>query len=132
MPFKAVVLAFEEAINQTENLVTKYSSSSRPPFNPEMIPSRERFLHRRIKLLNNILRWRKFTDERFGVGLLVGKLVDGCILRVADGSWDVGGAEIVKQVRFVPTLSFWFSLVVQVATMLPAELISSGVKNRIQ
>ena len=67
-----------------------------PAFNPEAIPGRRRFLSRRVKLLRNVLRWRKYAGELFGLGLLIRRLVEGCILGVAEGGWDVGGQEILQ------------------------------------
>ena len=47
----------------------------------------------------NLVRWRKCTGELFGVGQLITRLVDGCMVDVADGGWDVGGEELLRKVR---------------------------------
>ena len=92
------MLSFQAAIVETETLLAKYKTAQQsvPAFNPEAIPGRRRFLSRRVKLLRNILRWRKCCGERFGLGLLIGRLVEGCILNVAESGWDVGGQEISR------------------------------------
>jgi hypothetical protein len=97
---KSVVKIFRTVITETEALVAEYTSRSRPTtsFNPEAIPARRRFLARRVKLLKNLLRWRKYTGDKFGEGLLVERLVEGCVLGVAEGGWEIGGEEIVRKV----------------------------------
>ena len=136
MLFKAVLSTFEKAISETESLLAKYVAvaPSAPAFNPEAIPSRTRFLMRRLKLLNNIVRWRKFTGERFGVGQLLGRIVQGCMLAVADSGWEVGGANVLRKVGYsylpggVAELSTISS---QAAALLPPELISPEVAIRL-
>ena len=96
------MLSFQAAIIETETLLAKYKTAQQsiPTFNPEGIPGRRRFLSRRVKLLKNILRWRKYTGERYGLGLLIVRLVEGCILGVAESGWDVGGEEVSRIVSF--------------------------------
>ena len=95
-----MILSFQAAVVETETLLAKYKSTQQSvfAFNPEAIPGRRRFLSRRVKLLRNVLRWRKYTGEGFGLDLLIGKLVEGCILSVAESGWDVGGEEISRMV----------------------------------
>ena len=45
-----------------------------------------------------MLRWRRYTEERFGVGALVERLVEGVILYAAEGGWEVGGADLAGKV----------------------------------
>ena len=92
------MLSFQAAVVETESLLARYkiAQKSVPAFNPEAIPGRRRFLSRRVKLLRNILRWRKYTGERFGLGMLISRLTEGCILEVAESGWDVGGEEISR------------------------------------
>ena len=131
MLLKSVISAFDKSISETEILVEKHLTISRPsPFDPAVIPARKRFLARQIKLLDNLLKWRKFNDERFGVGILVTRLVDACILRIAEGGWDVGGQDVVRQVG-VFCFPVAQSLFHYVSTMLPPELMSSSIKNRL-
>lgn len=98
MLLKSIHTAFQAAVTETESLVEQYTSSSHPRFDPESIPARRRFLARRVKLLRNLIRWRKFTGERFGVGALATRILKGCVLPIAEGGWEVGGEEIVKKV----------------------------------
>ncbi|KAF9026128.1 GCFC-domain-containing protein [Hymenopellis radicata] len=101
MLFKSVINLFDQAASLA--------------FNPESIPARRRFLARRVKLLRNLIRWRKHTGERFGVGQSISRLVDGPLLSVAETGWDVGGQEIMKQV----------------SSMIPEELVSSTLRTRL-
>lgn len=90
---------FEEAVADAEQHLNKYFSvAAGPSFNPEIIPARRRFLARRVKLLVNLLRWRKFMGDHHGVGLLITRIVDDCVLKAAESGWDVGGEDIAKKV----------------------------------
>ncbi|KAG6827182.1 hypothetical protein H0H92_012892 [Tricholoma furcatifolium] len=113
---KAIVTTFQTAVSDTEALLARFKAVRRgpPAFNPEAIPARRRFLARRVKLLRNMLRWRKHTGERFGIGALVTQLVEQCVLDVAETGWEVGGEDISRTVL----------------TMLPDELIPSALKDR--
>ena len=94
-----MVHAFQAAVNDTEILLPKYTSlSGTQGFDPEAIPARRRFLARRVKLLKNMLRWRKFTGEMFGLDRLVSRLIENCFMSVAEGGWDVGGEETARMV----------------------------------
>jgi len=97
---KSVYTIFANEASITELLLAPYLSLNHPPFNPESIPARQRFLARRMKLVQNIVRWRKYTGERFGIGELATRLVIRCIVPVADSGWDVGGEESVRKVSF--------------------------------
>ncbi|KAF8158053.1 nineteen complex-related protein 2-domain-containing protein [Crassisporium funariophilum] len=111
---KSVMAAFQKAIGETEASLAKYQTAHQPlpAFNPQAIPARRRFLARQVKLLRNLMRWRKYTGERFGVGLLVGRVVEG-VMGVAEGGWDVGGEEVARVV----------------ANILPVELTPYQLKH---
>jgi len=100
------------AIHDTETCLTKFRGAHDvlPGFNPDSIPTRLRFLIRRVKLLKNLLLWRKYKD-RYGIDVLVGRLVDVCIVEVAQGGWTVGGLDIVRQV------CHFFRLVLRIVLM---------------
>ena len=97
---KSVIANFEKAIIGTEELLVKFNSvqQSITPFDPDSIPARQRFLARRVKLLKNMLRWRKYTGERFGLGMLMSILVERCVSGVAESGWEVGGEDVAKTV----------------------------------
>ncbi|KAJ7677425.1 nineteen complex-related protein 2-domain-containing protein [Mycena rosella] len=96
---KSVLIAFQTAIADTEKLVEKYKlSASAGGFDPASIPARTRFLNRRMKLLRNIIKWRKYTGDRFGIGESISRLVDGSICGIARDGWD-GGQMFIEQVR---------------------------------
>lgn len=76
-------------------------------FDPQSIPARRRFLVRRLKLLTNLIKWRKHTGERFGLGETVTLLILRCLLPVSERGWEVGGEEILRKVRSGSELSFF-------------------------
>lgn len=98
---KSVYTVFDRATLQTEELIarSKDAAPRQPVFDPEAIPARSRFLARRIKLVQNLMRWRKFTGEMLGAGEMASRLVDGCIRSVAEEGWDVGGEAAMQKVR---------------------------------
>lgn len=98
MLLKSVYTIFANEVSLTESVVAPYLFLNSPPFNPESIPARQRFLTRRLKLVQNLIRWRKFTGERFGIGQLATKLIDRCIMPVAETGWEVGGEEYMRKV----------------------------------
>ncbi|KAL0570505.1 hypothetical protein V5O48_011451 [Marasmius crinis-equi] len=116
---KSVVSCFDKAISESEAQLLRYTSTAgarpAPSFDPESVPSRQRFSTRQLKLLSNLLKWRKATGERFGIGQLVTRLVDGIIVVVADSGWEVGGADVVQTV----------------SGMLPPDLITQGIRSRV-
>ncbi|KAI5896867.1 uncharacterized protein SCHCODRAFT_02491843 [Schizophyllum commune H4-8] len=113
---KAVITVFQRAVASAEGLLVQYKAHGYSrPFDPEAIPARRRYIARHVKLLQNMLRWRRYTEERFGVGALVERLVEGVILYAAEGGWEVGGADLAGKVR----------------DMLPKELVSAGLRARL-
>jgi len=96
-----VLSRFRIAIEETEALLQKVAEAKLgpAPFDPEAIPARKRFLNRRLKLLRNLWRWRKYTGEKIGVDTLLKRLVEGGIMKVSQEGWDVGGKEVAQQVR---------------------------------
>jgi GC-rich sequence DNA-binding factor len=103
MLLRSILARFESAIAHTEAHVSRYRSVARlaPAFDPESIPARRRFLAKRVKLLQNLMRWRKHTGERFGIGSLATRLVDSCVVDFAQDGWEVGGDEFARRVRIV-------------------------------
>lgn len=91
---------FQSAVAESEGLLAPHKDARHRPagFDPEAITARRRFLARRVKLLRNLLRWRKYAGDRFGLGLLVGRLVEASILEMAKGGWEVGGEEVARKV----------------------------------
>ncbi|KDQ09945.1 hypothetical protein BOTBODRAFT_36752 [Botryobasidium botryosum FD-172 SS1] len=101
---KAVIQTFRTAVSESATALQPWLSSSLPPaFDPASIPARRRYLTRQLKLLANLVRWRKHTGDRFGAGELLQRLVEEVMLPVARSGWDVGGQEIMqKAVKALP------------------------------
>jgi hypothetical protein len=98
MLLKSVFTVFQRAVNSAESTLAPYLSLNQPKFDPESIPARKRYLVRCSKLVNNIVRWRKYAGERFGIGVLLTRLLENCMLPVAESGWDVGGEEVMRKV----------------------------------
>ncbi|KAI0087050.1 nineteen complex-related protein 2-domain-containing protein [Irpex rosettiformis] len=112
---KSVFVVFQRTVASVETAVTPYLSTNNPRFDPEAIPARRRYLNRCSKLLLSMTRWRKFTGERFGIGMLMTNLSTNCMLPVAESGWEVGGEEIIRKV----------------ASTLPKELLSGAIQARL-
>ncbi|KAI0916948.1 hypothetical protein AcW2_007207 [Taiwanofungus camphoratus] len=95
---KSVFNTFRAAVESTGTLLSSYLALDSTRFDPEAIPARRRFLTRRYKLLRNLIQWRKYTGERFGIGQLAMTLVDNDMLSVASSGWEVGGEECMRKV----------------------------------
>ena len=98
MLLKSAYAVFKQAVDSSEFVLAPYLTMNNPRFDPEAIPARRRYLVRRIKLLVNMIRWRKYLGERFGIGLLIETLSTKCMLPVAESGWDVGGEECMRKV----------------------------------
>ncbi|KAA1469958.1 GCFC-domain-containing protein [Dentipellis sp. KUC8613] len=112
---KTVVDTFKESFVESYRLEKQYLDLNQSRFDPEAVPARRRLLTRQRKLLTNILRWRRYTGEQFGIGELVTKLVENCMMPIAESGWDVGGEESLRKV----------------AAAIPAELIPWQLKARL-
>jgi len=95
---KSVHTVFDSAISNAEVLLAPFVKLNRPRFDPEAAPARQRLLSRAIKLLENMLRWRKYASDKHAVGRVCGRLVNDCILPIAESGWEVGGERKVRQV----------------------------------
>lgn len=98
MFLKSALAPFRTAVTDMENALAPFLALNQPRFDPEAIPARRRVLTRQRKLLSNILRWRKYTGDLFGIGQLATRLVENCVLPVAESGWEVGGEECVQKV----------------------------------
>ena len=98
MLLKSVFTVFQNAVDAEKALLAPYLDLNRPRFDPEAIPARKRYINRRIKLIEAIVRWRKYTGDQFGVGELVKQTIDEILIPVAEGGWEVGGKECLKKV----------------------------------
>lgn len=102
----AVVTVFQQAVTAAERLLAPYLVLVNPRFDPEAIPARRRLLARYSKLLHCLLRWRKYTGERFGIGEAATRLVGECMVPVAETGWEVGGEERMRKVGRVSPFPF--------------------------
>jgi hypothetical protein len=89
-----------------------FLAHNKAKFDPDAIPSRKRVLSRQVKLLQNLLRWRKYVGELYGIGELCSKLVGDVIVPIAQTGWEVGGEDAVRKVSvdiygYLPNLLPW-------------------------
>lgn len=100
---KACITPFRKAVDEAQGQLAPYQAQgqlSAPTFDPESVPARARYLSRMSKLLGNIVLWRKYTGEKFGVGELIERLLGKVMLPVAESGWEVGGEGALRKVGF--------------------------------
>ena len=73
-------------------------------FNLRNIPAWKRSLV--LQSLAIISRWRKYSGERFGIGMIMTNLVSNCMTPVAESGWDVGGEERMRKVSISPLMNY--------------------------
>ncbi|KIY62847.1 hypothetical protein CYLTODRAFT_494369 [Cylindrobasidium torrendii FP15055 ss-10] len=112
--YKAVQTCFDRAVADVQTLQSAQGSGM-SGFNPDGLPARKRYLARRLKLLRNLLRWRKHIGDTYGVGRTVEVLLEDVMLPVANSGWEVGGEDVMRQV---------------LAT-LPEELVPQVLRTRL-
>ncbi|RPD62638.1 GCFC-domain-containing protein [Lentinus tigrinus ALCF2SS1-7] len=95
---KSVHTVFSEAVEATETTLAPFLELNQPRFDPAAIPARRRFLTRRYKLLRNLLQWRKYAGDRYGLGTLATRLVGSSMMPVAESGWEVGGEDTMRKV----------------------------------
>ena len=98
MILKSVHTVFESATSNAEDLLAPFVKLNHPFFDPEAASARQRLLSRAVKLLENMLRWHKYAGDKHAVGRLCVRLVNNCILPIAENGWGVGGERKVRQV----------------------------------
>lgn len=89
---------FENAAIAAETLLSPFIRFNNPQFDPEGIAARRRLLTRASKLLDMMLRWRKYTGEKLGLGQLCVRFVNNYVLPISRSGWEVGGEEKARQV----------------------------------
>ena len=99
MLLKSAYTVFAAAVAATEASLSPFLELNQPRFDPAAIPARRRFLTRRYKLLRNLLQWRRYAGDKYGLGALATRLVTSSMLPVAETGWEVGGEEIIRKVR---------------------------------
>ncbi|KAJ1303381.1 hypothetical protein OPQ81_011573 [Rhizoctonia solani] len=98
----ACIEPFRKAVDELQTQLAQYQLGA-AVFDPEGIPARIRYLAKVSKLVANLVAWRKYTGEKFGVGELIERTLGKVMLPIAEGGWDVGGQEILrKTVATVP------------------------------
>ena len=95
---KAPYIVFQSAVAKLEEATVPHLTLNKPRFDPEAIPARRRYLARARKLLDNMLRWRKYAGGRYDLGAIVTTLLTKCIVPVAESGWEVGGEDVLRKV----------------------------------
>ena len=97
---KSVYTVFNAAVTETETTLAPFLELNQPRFDPQAIPARKRILTRQYKLLRDILQWRKYAGDRYGLGNLATRLAASSMLPVAESGWEVGGEDMMRKVCF--------------------------------
>ncbi|KAF9221600.1 hypothetical protein BS17DRAFT_711194 [Gyrodon lividus] len=98
MILKSVHSIFDGTTSDLEALLAPFVGFNRPLFDPEAIGARQRLLTRVSKLLEIMVRWRKYAGKKSAVGQVCTRLVNNYVLLIAESGWEVGGELKVRQV----------------------------------
>lgn len=98
MVLKSVYTTFENVVIAAESLLSPFIRYNNPQFDPEGIAARRRLLTRASKLIDMMLRWRKYTGKKLGLGQLCVRFVNNYFLPISRSGWEVGGEEKARQV----------------------------------
>ncbi|WVQ79421.1 hypothetical protein IAT38_001518 [Cryptococcus sp. DSM 104549] len=96
---KAILLVFHNhliSLSTTIASVTVASALPPPAFDPASRPAMERYVRRRIKLLKNMLLWKREAPQE--IRELVIRLVGEVLRPVLGRTWEGGGKEMAAQV----------------------------------
>ena len=97
---QTVAHGFRKVITTTREQVKRFAGtdgSRATGFQPESPSARLQFMIRTARLLTNLLRWRRYTKERHGLGLLCGEILNDILLPLARGGWEVGGGDALRK-----------------------------------
>ncbi|KAG2342161.1 hypothetical protein BDR05DRAFT_1001119 [Suillus weaverae] len=97
MILKAVYSVFERSVSASESLIAPFVAINRPVFDPDAIAARRRLLRHASKFLDTLIRWRKYTGEKLGIGDLCIRHMNNIVLPIAESGWEVGGEEITRE-----------------------------------
>ncbi|CEL62527.1 GC-rich sequence DNA-binding factor 2 OS=Homo sapiens GN=GCFC2 PE=1 SV=2 [Rhizoctonia solani AG-1 IB] len=92
----ACIEPFRKAANELQVQLGEYNLGM-AVFDPEGVPARTRYLAKVSKLVANLVAWRKYTGEKFGVGELIERVLSKVMLPIAEGGWEVGGEGILRK-----------------------------------
>ncbi|CAE7116046.1 unnamed protein product, partial [Rhizoctonia solani] len=71
----ACIVPFRKAVDELQSQLGTYSLGA-GTFDPEGVPARNRYLVKASKLLANLVAWRKYSGEKFGVGELIERVLE--------------------------------------------------------
>lgn len=97
MLLKSVYSVFERSVSASESLIAPFVALNHSVFDPDAIAARRRLLRHALKLLDTLIRWRKYTDEKLGIGDLCVRHMNNIVLPIAESGWEVGGEEITRE-----------------------------------
>lgn len=72
------------------------TATAPPAFDPATRIAMERFVRRRLKLIRNILLWRRQSPNE--VRELVNRIINDLVRPVLEKTWDGGGQDMVPRV----------------------------------
>ncbi|OXG25371.1 GC-rich sequence DNA-binding factor [Cryptococcus neoformans Ze90-1] len=101
---KAILEVFHSHLLELSSAIAAVTASNAippPAFNPASRSALIRFIHRRIKLLKNILLWKREAPQE--VRGLVMRLIGEILRPVLSRSWDSGGKELAQEILSVAT-----------------------------
>jgi len=100
---KSINNPFCEAIAVTRKLLDAAlrAGSSNVGFDPQSIPARRRFMVRQLKLLVNLITWRRLASDALELEIddVIKRFINEVLTPVANTGWEVGGEEMLQKAK---------------------------------
>ena len=98
---RTILNVYNETITQSKDQIRDSTSigAIRPPdFDPESRIALNRFTRKRLKLIKNVLLWKREVSAE--VDQIVNRIVGEVLRPVLENQWDGGGKELAQEVSF--------------------------------
>ncbi|KZT57254.1 hypothetical protein CALCODRAFT_496388 [Calocera cornea HHB12733] len=99
---RTVLHSFTNEITASLTMVLPLlAEGGKATFDPAAIPARKRYLQRRLKLLSNLLAWRKYAG---GGEIDIDRLLGQVMTPIGVAGWEAGGEDVLRRAAaMVPT-----------------------------
>lgn len=96
----------DSLIEKVSNITQSNASQDPPAFDPATRTSLMSFNHRQIKLVRNLLAWKRYVPMG-DLNTLVAKLVSGAMRAGIQKHWDSGGSDLATRVSNSESFRSW-------------------------
>ncbi|KZO96889.1 hypothetical protein CALVIDRAFT_549520 [Calocera viscosa TUFC12733] len=111
---RTVLHTFTNEITESLTMIVPLlAEGGKATFDPSAIPARKRYLTRRLKLLSNLVAWRKYAG---GGDVDIDRLLGQVMTPIGVAGWEAGGEEVLRRA----------------AAMVPSQLVPARLAARLR